>query len=86
MLFDATSRAVAKSVRAFATQAEGWVFESPVMVKSPYEWKILDWDEKPQTKKTRALNYTLTNWSEFWEKSLMNWIVFDCIIYDMIGL
>ena len=24
---------------------------SPVMVTSPYEWKILEWDEKPQTNK-----------------------------------
>ena len=30
---------------------------SPVMVTSPYEWKILKWDEKPQTNKQTHNNH-----------------------------
>ena len=29
-----------------------------VMVTSPYEWKILEWDEKPQTNRKK---YTISN-------------------------
>ena len=32
---------------------------SPVMVTFPYEWKILEWDEKPQTNKTLKWRYLL---------------------------
>ena len=37
---------------------------SPVMVTSPYEWKILEWDDKPPNKQKKPqkfidLNYLL---------------------------
>ena len=36
------------------------IFSSTEMVRSPYEWKILEWDEKPQTTKQKIILIAFT--------------------------
>ena len=40
-----------------ARSAEHWSNPSPAMVTSPYEWKILEWDDKLQTNKQTNKQY-----------------------------
>ena len=54
---------------------------SPVMVTSPYEWKILEWDENPEQKKNRVHYYGTVKFWFTMEKIWFNSENYETLIY-----
>ena len=58
---------------------------STVMVTSPYEWKILEWDDKPQTKKTSK--QTMIKWNTTVKKTFhLNFKLVDGVTWPCLKM